>query len=159
MGRCSFRIGKSSLSRIFIAGQSRETGLYDLLSPGSLPGFNSGIITEFFQMDGVILVLRVRLNMSVKNFNPLGPRCFRCKFVMLSGPAALEDLLFLIALAVCSGVKAGASSMLFFLMFLDTLLVSLEEVCLITEEYCSLKLSAILLGMDIYLPLNLIAWL
>ena len=48
---------------------------------------------EVFQMSGVMLVLMERLNIFVRYFIPFSPRCLRCKFEMLSGPAALEALM------------------------------------------------------------------
>jgi hypothetical protein len=35
-------------------GQSNDTGQYDLDSPGSFPGFGSGMMVELFQMDGIL---------------------------------------------------------------------------------------------------------
>ncbi len=59
-----------------------------------------GIITDFFQMSGMMLVLIEMLKILVRKAMPFGPRCFRCKLDILSGPAALEALDDLIALFV-----------------------------------------------------------
>ena len=63
-------------------------------------GFSKGIMIDFFQMSGIVLVLMEMLKIMVKKAMPLGPRCFRCKLDILSGPAALEALHDLIALSV-----------------------------------------------------------
>ena len=61
IGKFSLREGKISLSKILNAGQSRLTGLYDLDSLASLPGFRRGIIMECFQISGMIQVSMERL--------------------------------------------------------------------------------------------------
>ena len=63
-------------------------------------GFRRGIIMEFFQMSGIMLVDTDRLKILVRYEIPFGPRCFRCRLEMLYGPAALEALHDLIALSV-----------------------------------------------------------
>ena len=48
-------IGSSNIfSRIFAAGDSNETGLYDGPSSADFPGFNSGIILSTFHRYGII---------------------------------------------------------------------------------------------------------
>ncbi len=73
----------------------------------------------------------------------MGPRCFRCRLEMLSGPAALEALHAFIATAVCWGVKELGSSRLFFFIPLETSLDVGEVTCLTIDVYCLLKLFAI----------------
>ena len=98
--RFSVSVGKRSLSKIFIAGQRIETGLYESEMLAGLPGLSNGIITEFFQISGIVLVLTEMLKILVRKAMPFGPRCLRCRLVILSGPAALEALHCLIALSV-----------------------------------------------------------
>ena len=43
-GRCWFISGRRHFSKIFIAGDSSDMGLYDFASLSAFPGFNSGII-------------------------------------------------------------------------------------------------------------------
>ena len=143
MSKESVRVGRIRRSIILIAGQSRDTGLYELDSCGSFLGFKRGIITEVFQMSGIILEATERLNIFVRYSTPFGPRCFKCRLEMLSGPAALEALQVLIASAVCLGVKEMGFSRLFFLIFFVIFLDVLELSCLMIEEYCLLKLFAI----------------
>ena len=82
---------------IFIAGQRRETGLYDFASLGSFLGFSSGIILEVFQISGIEHCWRDELKSLDRYFSPFSPKCLRCKVEILSGPRALDALLFLIA--------------------------------------------------------------
>ena len=77
---------------------------------------------------------------------------------ILSGPSALEGLDFFIASLVSSEEKVLKSFCLFFFKFLVTFRAVFVLSCLVTEENCLLKASAILLGLDRYLPLNLMAW-
>ena len=95
---CSF--GNISLSIIFIAGQSRDTGRYDVEIEGSFPGFGSGMTIEDFQIEGSWAVLIDRLNIVVKYSVPIGPMCLRCRLESLSGPSALLALHCLMALVV-----------------------------------------------------------
>ena len=55
---------------------------------------------DFFQMSGIVLVDIERLNILVRYEIPFGPKCFRCRLDILSGPAALEALDALMALSV-----------------------------------------------------------
>lgn len=117
-------------------------------------------MTDFFQISGIVLVFMDMLKIVVRNFTPLGPRCLRCKFEMLSGPAALEALAALMAFQVWSGVNIKSSSTRsFFLICFDMVLESLELRCLTTEVYCLLKPLDMSLADERYLPLNLMAWL
>ena len=76
---------------------------------------------------------------------------------MLSGPAALEALQALMALAVCCGVKELGSSRLLFFIPLETSLDVGEVTCLTIEVYCLLKPLAMFKDDVRYRPLNLIA--
>ena len=58
--------GWMHFSRIFEAGQSKETGLYELLRHASLPGFSSGIMTDDFQIAGIWHLLSDRLKIFVR---------------------------------------------------------------------------------------------
>ena len=88
-----------------------------------------------------------------------GPRCSRWRVDKSSGPRACEARDFLIALAVCAIMNCtGLSSLCFLLAFVVVLFV-LELTCGFTEANCLLNLLAESLGLVLYLPLNLIAWL
>ena len=76
-----------------------------------------------------------------------------------SGPSALEVLLCFMALLVSSGVYGTALFKPLFFRSFVILREIFELVCLTTEENWLLKLSAILSGFRMYLPLNLIALL
>ena len=52
-----------------------------------------GTMLANFHMCGIMLLLRVVLNMLVRNASPIGPMCFRCLIFNLSGPC---ELLFLL---------------------------------------------------------------
>ena len=60
-GSFSVISGNMSLSKIFAAGHSRDTGRYDLDSLRSLPGLERGITVEHFQIDGIAHVAVDRL--------------------------------------------------------------------------------------------------
>ena len=75
--RCSSRVRRMSRSMIFMAGQSSETGRYDVDSSAGLPAFSRGIIREDFHIDGIWLCFRERLNLFVRNPRATGPRCFK----------------------------------------------------------------------------------
>lgn len=87
---------------------------------------------------------------------PAGPRCFRCKFVMLSGPQAFEGRLALMASVVWVVVKVCWSFRLSLFLSLLILRESLLDLCSMMEVNCLLNLLAISLALDTYFPLNLI---
>ena len=72
-------------------------GLYDVPLSMSLLGFGMGTMLANFHMCGIMLVLRAVFNMLVRNANPRGPMCFRCRMFNLSGPCELLFLLCVIA--------------------------------------------------------------
>ena len=82
------------------------TGLKLAPSSAGLPGFRRGMIFPIFHLDGIMESFTLLLQMEVKYVIPLGPRCFIMINERPSGPIALEFLDFVIALRVCSGVKA-----------------------------------------------------
>ena len=94
-----------------------------------LLGLRRGIIIDVFQMSGKIPELMDRLNISVRNLIPFGPRCLRWREVRLSGPADLDGLQDLITSLVCSVVKDMGFSSLFFFICLDMVLDDLEVLC------------------------------
>ena len=57
---------------------------------GTEPARRQGAVSQF-HMCGIMLVLRVVVNMLVRNASPRGPMCFRSLVFSLSGPC---DLLF-----------------------------------------------------------------
>ena len=61
---------------ILIAGQRRDTGLYDFASLGSFLGFSSGIILEVFQISGIEHCWRDELKSLERYFSPFSPKCF-----------------------------------------------------------------------------------
>ena len=77
IGKCSVRVGSKILSKIFIAGQRRETGRYEVDSCAGFPGFSSRIIVECFQMSGIVHICIDRLKIEVRYLIPKGPMCFR----------------------------------------------------------------------------------
>ena len=92
--------GKRSASRIFAAGDRRETGLKLVPWSMGLPGFRRGMILATFQMLGMMEVKIHLLKMMVMNLMPFGPKFLSIMGDMPSGPAALEFLAFLMAAAV-----------------------------------------------------------
>ena len=65
-------------------------------------------------MEGMVLVFREMLNMSIRYCMPFGPRCFRWSVDILSGPRALEALAVFIASLVFSTVMSWVLLSLFF---------------------------------------------
>ena len=53
-------------------------GLYEVPLSMSLLGFGMGTMLANFHMSSIMLLLRVVLNMLVRNASPSGPMCFRC---------------------------------------------------------------------------------
>ena len=66
ISRDSVSVGRIRRSRIFIAGQSKETGLKEFESFGDLLGLSRGIMIEVFHMSGIMPVLMDRLNILVR---------------------------------------------------------------------------------------------
>ena len=63
-------------SRILAAGDRSVICRYDVPSSAGFPGFKSGKILPIFQLEGIVAVLRVRLNNTVRYSMPQVPRCF-----------------------------------------------------------------------------------
>ena len=59
----------------------------------SLLGFGMGTMLANFHVCGIMVLLRVVLNMLVRNASPKRPMCFRCQLLSLSGPCVLLFLL------------------------------------------------------------------
>ena len=106
-GMSSVMLLRTSLSSILDGVQSREIGLYEAGSVGVLLGFRIGIILASFHMLGMLLFVIEKLKMSVRVLMACGPKCFRCKYEIPSGP--VEDVFFVLrmASAVMVGVKGG----------------------------------------------------
>ena len=64
-------------------------GLYEVPLSMSLLGFGMGTMLDNFHMCGIMLLLRVVLNMLVRNASPSGPMYFRCLMFILSGSCEL----------------------------------------------------------------------
>lgn len=63
---------------------------------------------EFFQIVGIWEVNQERLNNFVRADIAWGPRCFRWRLEILSGPRALDEDKDLIISWVCSGLNGGS---------------------------------------------------
>ena len=66
MGRCSISVGRINPSRTLMAGHSRDIGRYEEESSDGFFDFRRGIITEDFQIAGIVLVFSEILKISVK---------------------------------------------------------------------------------------------
>ena len=94
-----------SFSKTLLDGQRRDIGRYDLPSSGGLPGLSRGIIFACFQRAGILAEQMELLKMLQRKLKPFAPRCFKCKAVISSGPAAVEFLMREIAVCTSPGVK------------------------------------------------------
>ena len=72
-------------------------GLYEVPLSVSLLDFGIGTMLANFHVGGIMLLLRVVLNILMRNASPRGPMCFRCLIFNLSGPCELLFLLCFIA--------------------------------------------------------------
>ena len=84
---------------------------------------------EDFHIDGMVLVLRDILKMSVRYWSPSGPRCLRWRVEIPSGPKALEAFAFLIASCVFCNVMFSVLLSLFFLSSFVIVLFDLVLEC------------------------------
>lgn len=105
-----------SFSNVFAMVDRREMGRYEEGWVGGLFGFNMGMIFACFQFWGMSFVSQDLLNICVRALQAMGPRCFRWRFEILSGPVAWEFFRDLIHRAISSGEKGGGvlSSGIFF---------------------------------------------
>ena len=87
--------GSSTVSAITERG---DMVLYEMLWTMSLLRFGMGTMLPIFHMCGIMFLLRIFLNMLVRNASPRGPMCFRCPMCSLSGPC---ELLLLLCFIVC----------------------------------------------------------
>ena len=69
-------------------------GLCDLESSGVFPGFGKGTMVASFHIAGMLAEETEALKILQRKLVPEGPRCFRWRMVMLSGPVAVEFLHF-----------------------------------------------------------------
>ena len=74
---------------------------------GGLFGLRRGIMFANFHMAGIVLWSQEWLKISVSLSIAIGPRCFKWRFEMLSGPVDFEFLAFLICVFSCVGWKGG----------------------------------------------------
>ena len=61
-------------------------GLYEMPFSMSLFSLRSGTMLANFHMRGIMFLLRVVLNMLVRNASPRGSMCFSCLMFSLLGP-------------------------------------------------------------------------
>ena len=117
------------------------------------------MINDDLHIAGIRQVVAERLKRVVMYWIALGPRCFKCKMLSLSGPKALLFLQLLIAFTTRSAVNACTISNGFLLVSLVTTLVSLEEVCLPSFKVLNywLNLVASCLDDEKKIPLKVIA--
>ena len=74
--------------------QSRDTGLLKAGSVSDLADSRMDTILPNFQMLGMVLCSIEWLKMFVKALTATGSRCFKCLYVMPSGPAVEVDLVW-----------------------------------------------------------------
>ena len=154
-------LGRRRRSRTFTAGLRREIGRNEVLVSDGLPGFGRGITIACFHSAGILAVLMELLKMLQRKWMPLGPRCFRWRIVILSGPAAVEFLHFRIVSATMCGEKGFRllfSLWVAWILRIVFLVVGLEE-CRDTLVNCLLKRFAMESGLVRILEPNLIGWL
>ena len=89
--------GSSIFSIVLAIGDNSDIGLYDAPRFGSLFGFGIGIIFANFHICGIVFVVKARFSVSVRYWIAIGPKCFRCLMLRLSGPTEFLFLVFLIA--------------------------------------------------------------
>lgn len=145
--------GRMIFSSVLAMGESREMGLYDVPMFGSLFGFGMGHIVAIFQMSGMMFELSASLNISVRCFIAVCPRCFRCLMLIPSGPHELFVLLCCIAFEVCAGVMS-MYVWVSFRIFLSIFLFCLDVLCVTVDVNCLLKWLAVCLGVTAVLLPN-----
>ena len=84
---------------------SSVMGRYEEGVVGSLFGLSMVMIVPCFQMLGILQCAYEKLAMFVRAWMPCGPKCFRCKLLIPSGPVLVEFFAFLIVFRVSSGVN------------------------------------------------------
>ena len=91
---------------------------------------------------------------------PRGPRCFRWSIVMLSGPAAVEFLLSLMAFDTESGVKGEKFGSSLWVLWISLMVFLVSGSCwwLSIDVNCLLKFFAIACGLEKVLSWKLIGW-
>ena len=104
-GICGCILLRISRSRILDEVHRREIGRKDAGSFGGLFGFSSGMIFANFHMFGILLCNHEWLNNAVRVAVAMGPKCFKWRFDMLSGPVAFEFLRDLMIFVTPKGVK------------------------------------------------------
>ena len=93
-GMLDVMYGSMIFSRSLEMGDMREMGLYEVPMFGSLLGLRMGMMFANFHMCGMVFVFSARVNVCVRYRSASGPRCFRCRMLILSGPVELLFLLF-----------------------------------------------------------------
>ena len=105
-----------------------------------------GTIFASFHISGIVLELRDLLNILQRYSRAMGPKCFRCFMLMLSGPVELLFLDVLIAEITCS-VVISIGVDFSFLVSLSVFLFSFLVVYFIGLVNCLLKTVAICCGV------------
>ena len=99
-----------------------------------------------------MLLSQAVLKMSVRLEIARGPRCFRCKFEMWSGPSAFEFLRLFMMSMVSAGEKGGSvfSGFSFFSRLMIFLLSGWVGWWLVLEK-CAIMMLHCVLGLGIWL--------
>ena len=100
-------MGRSIFSINLQRDEVREIGLKEEGWVGSLLGLRIGFIVASFQEGGIKLRESEALNIFVRKSIALGPRCFKCKFDILSGPVDVVFLSDFMMFEVARGVNWG----------------------------------------------------
>lgn len=108
-GICGVILRRRSFSKTLEIVERREMGLYEEGLFGDFFGLRMGMMSACFHMFGKVLRCQAVLYMSVRWEIAIGPRCFRWKFEMRSGPSAFEFLMFLMISATSACVKGDAT--------------------------------------------------
>jgi len=114
--------------------------------PGSLLGLGMGTILANFHICGVIFKLTARLRIAVRYWMASGPRCFKWRMFMWSGPVELLlddlDIASKTCVAVmCMGLDDKA------LVCLSTFLFVVFVACWMVLTNCLLKAEAFCSGV------------
>ena len=110
----------------------------------SLPGFGIGMINDDFHIAVICQDVTERLKRIVMYSIVLGPRCFKCEMMILSGPNALLFLQLLIALITRSAVNVCH--------LLVSLLTNRASSCLDDENELPLQVIASFSALRFALP-------
>ena len=73
---CMGVFGRRLFSSVFAINEKRNMGLYEVPLSVCLLGFGIGTMLANFHVRGIMFLLRVVLNILVRNASPRGPMCF-----------------------------------------------------------------------------------